>query len=422
MASHPTKYPGINRDENGTYEVRYYLADGRPTRKRGFKTIRDARSFQSEQRKAKEEGSMTDPRAGRITFGEYARSVWYPAKEREAESGDLEPRTLTKLRTYLGTDRKGNLRSDGSGNPDPRAGHYDFLNELPIAKIRYSDIERWRSVFLLNDGKRPRSPSTANSSMATLSAIFDRARRDLLIAKNPCLDVKRLKESRSDRREIRPATTTEIRLLADALPRRYRAVVLVAAFTGLRAGELWGLKIESVNFLKKRLSVVQAVKDDSGELILGPTKNKERRTIDIDDATAAILMEQIQTYPSDTGYIFTTSRGHIVRHGNFKEDYYCPTVDSLGDLLPQGFRFQDLRHSHASHLIRRGASIEQVSLRLGHSSTRTTEDWYIHLFEERDARLVEKLTDLTAETLADPRPNPRPTESPAAAFKKEKAL
>ena len=125
-----------------------------------------------------------------------------------------------------------------------------------------------------------------------------------------------------------------------------------------------------------------------------------------------LLHKQIRDFPSESGLVFTTERGCQVRHSNFKEDYYVPIVKSLGDALPiaksphrdgasTAFRFHDLRHSHASYLIARGAALSDVADRLGHASVRTTEDWYKHLFEDHDVHLRGLLEDLVRETLTE---------------------
>lgn len=391
-----TKYPGIQKNEKGDCKVRYRISSVDARSKTFLKTrypatLKAALDFQAETRKAKNEGQMTDPKAGRVTLGEYARTKWYPSK---VQDPDIEPRTLTNHRTRLGIDREGNSRG---------SGHYDFLSTMPIRTITYSDIERWRNEFL-----EDHSATTVNGSLAALGQIFKRARRDRLVAHNPCDDVSRLKSGA--RRLIIPASQQAIRALADAHPDRYRTAILVAAFTGLRAGELWSLRRDCVNEVKGTIDVVEAVKDDSGHIITGPTKSKERRTISIDKETAALLSQQMNDYPSESDLVFTTERGCQVRHNNFSEDHYVPIVKSLGSALPSAkngkgeltaFRFHDLRHSHASHLIARGVSLSDVADRLGHASVRTTEDWYKHLFEDHDAHLKSLLGDLVRETLAD---------------------
>jgi integrase len=68
--------------------------------------------------------------------------------------------------------------------------------------------------------------------------------------------------------------------------------------------------------------------------------------------------------------------------------------------MPPGFRCYDLRHTHASLLISRGARAEQVAARLGHASVRTTLDWYTHLFEGHDDELLSDLAGLVREASA----------------------
>lgn len=67
-------------------------------------------------------------------------------------------------------------------------------------------------------------------------------------------------------------------------------------------------------------------------------------------------------------------------------------------MMPPAFRCYDLRHTHASLLISRGWRVEQVAERLGHSSVRTTLDWYAHRFEGHDDELLADLAGLVRES------------------------
>jgi integrase len=179
--------------------------------------------------------------------------------------------------------------------------------------------------------------------------------------------------------------------LADTISPRYRAFVLFDALgTGMRPGECWALRVANVDFLRRQVHVVESA--DEG--VAQPTKTEKRRVVRIDEATAEILARHIEEYPSPDGYVFTSPEGKMVRHRNFLADHFDPAREKVRHLMPPGFRCYDLRHTHASWLALRGWRSEQVAERLGHSSVRTTLDWYTHMFEGHDDDLLSDLAGL----------------------------
>jgi integrase len=179
----------------------------------------------------------------------------------------------------------------------------------------------------------------------------------------------------------------------------------------MRAGELWALRVERVDFLRRTVSVLESVEETRGDLVTKPPKNGRVRVVRLDPTTVELLSRHVRDYPSKMGFLFTSPDDAQVRHRNFMRRHFEPAVARAG--LPHlfaraqatgckwcqlpsadhlgSFHFHDLRHSHASALIARGWRPEQVKERLGHGSIRTTMDWYGHLFEGHDD---EQLVDL----------------------------
>jgi hypothetical protein len=137
-----------------------------------------------------------------------------------------------------------------------------------------------------------------------------------------------------------------------------------------------------------RLGGILADAVTCGHLDTKLPKNGKPRHVRLDPATVEILARHVEEYPSPSGYLFTAPNGGPVRHRNFmrKPDRrgrgagpWAKAIAEVPD-LPEGFRFHDLRHSHASLLVFRGWRPEQVKGMLGHGSIRTTYDLYGHLF------------------------------------------
>ena len=101
------------------------------------------------------------------------------------------------------------------------------------------------------------------------------------------------------------------------MPERYRALVLTAAFTGLRWGELAGLRVSDLELLKRRLTVNQALSRDRGALTFGPPKTAaSRRTVVLSPILVEIIADHIHRFPSDSGLVFTATGGTSPRSSN----------------------------------------------------------------------------------------------------------
>jgi integrase len=276
----------------------------------------------------------------------------------ERTKDDVEPSTMRTIASRL-------------------RSHYTYLDPLPIGEIRASDIRTWRKQL---KGLRGLSNDSLNSSLGTLRQIFRTAQEDGIIPENPCLFVQPLRAS--PRHEIVPASVDQIVLLADTLSSRYRAAVLLDALgAGLRAGELWALEGRHYDPELRELRVCQSLREGR----LTPyTKTRRPRTVRLDHTVARMLDQHLDEFPCDAGYIFSTEKRTRVDHNNFMKNVFGPALKSLGSSMPSGFRFHDLRHTHAALLIRRAWRPEQIKERLGHASIRTTFDWYGHLFDRHD--------------------------------------
>jgi integrase len=187
-------------------------------------------------------GSWVDPARGQLPIAQYA-NAWL------SERAKLRPRTRE---LYEGLLRLHIL---------PALGHVE------LGKLTPSAVRRWHSGLLTS--VRP-GPSTAAKAYRLLHAILATAVADELIAKNPCIIEGAGLERAPERKMI---TVAQVWELADAVEARYRTLVLMAAFTGLRRGELFGLTRGRIDLLHKTVTVAeqrQQLRD--GTLTVGPPK------------------------------------------------------------------------------------------------------------------------------------------------------
>lgn len=122
-------------------------------------------------------------------------------------------------------------------------------------------------------------------------------------------------------------------------------------YTGLRAGELWGLRVDRLNLLKRSLRVEQSLSEVRGEVRLGRLKTQaSKRSVSLPRFLSEILSEHIEQFSDE--FVFTAPGGGAVRHRNFMRRHFDRALVDAG--LPRDVTFHDLRHTCASPLITQG--------------------------------------------------------------------
>jgi integrase len=182
--------------------------------------------------------------------------------------------------------------------------------------------------------------------------------------------------------------------LAEAMPERAQATVLFAAGAGLRMGEVLGLTVDRVDFLRRTVRVDrQMVTPARGEPRFGPPKTpSSRRTVPLARVTLDVLAAHLARWPTGPeGLVFTSGRGEPWRRGTFAE-LIRDAREAAG--LLESVTFHDMRHHYASALIAAGCSIKAVQSALGHKNASETLDTYSHLWPSDEDRLREAVEAL----------------------------
>ena len=192
----------------------------------------------------------------------------------------------------------------------------------------------------------------------------------------------------SSAREIVPLDVAQVRAVAEGMPDRWRAIVAVAAGTGLRQGELLGLTVDRVDFLRRQLRVDrQLVTVGTGPTAIRfgePKTQASYRTIPLPAVVVDVLSAHLAEFGSgDDGLIFSTSEGGPIRRQRMA-DAWRKAATAAG--LDESVKFHDLRHFYPSLLIRHGESVKVVQARLGHASAAETLDTYAHLWPDDEDR------------------------------------
>jgi integrase len=228
------------------------------------------------------------------------------------------------------------------------------------------------------------APATTVNCFRWLSTIMRAAVADRLIPISPCEGVKL---PRIERDLVVPFTTGQVLDLVDAAPDRFRAMVVTAAGSGLRQGELLGLDVSRVDFLHRTIRIDrQLITPAKGAPYFAPPKtDASRRVVPVADEVLAVLSEHVREHVEPGVLLFTSGDGRPLRRQRAAE-LWRTTVAGAPSVEP-GARLHDLRHYFASLLISQGASVKAVQHALGHASASETLETYSHLWPDDGERV-----------------------------------
>ncbi|MGH9188037.1 MAG: site-specific integrase [Acidimicrobiales bacterium] len=245
-----------------------------------------------------------------------------------------------------------------------------------------------------------------------LRAIMNTAVEDGLIARSPCV----IKGAGAERSPERPVISVdEVFTIADAMPPRFRALVLLAAFSSLREGELFGLCRRHLDLLHGTVTVDQQAQTlrDGRVIVTIPKTDAGLRTVTLPAALVPELEAHLAAYaqPDGEALVFTGEKGAPLRRNHWSTTWR-KAARRVG--VPN-LHFHDLRHAGNTMAAATGASTKELMARMGHSSPRAALI-YQHATRERDAAIASALNEvLTSEdrTPSAPVVRLRPTRSSA---------
>jgi integrase len=248
------------------------------------------------------------------------------------------------------------------------------LGERRLDEVGVDDI----LALISNLRKRGYSGTTVAAILTPLSRLFAHAVRRGLIEVNPVSKLDRSERPRVSRQERPVLNREEIRRLLEAAPSRYRTLLATAILSGLRQGELLGLRWRDVDFDNELIRVRTAL--DRKRRDVPPKTEHAVRDVILMPALAKALRahkrESVFNQPGD--YVFTTRTGTPHHAPHIGARILKPALETAG---LQPIRWHDLRHTFASLLIAGGANITFVSRQLGHASSQITLGVYAHLLD-----------------------------------------
>jgi integrase len=352
-----TKVCPACRSRRFRHVARYRDPDG-IERSQSFDRKIDAERHLTDQEGRKARNTWTDPDLGR----EVLASFWERWRTRAEAAGRPSQRTLIAYdelwRLYLGP----------------------ALGTRTLASITRGDVEE----LVGHVGQR--SPWRATDVLKVLRMLLNRAMAEDRIGRNPAARVAAPRIAQGEPWVLSPE---EVERLADEAGERWRAFVLLAAYSSLRWSELIALRVDRLELPRRRLRVEEKI-TEHGRLIRGEPKTRHsRRAVSIPEFVALELAEHIWKHPpGPDGLVLTGPEGGPIRRPHFSRLVWKRTTRAAG---LDGFPFKNLRHTGASLAIAAGANPLLVAARLGHTSTRMVERHYVSLFEGLDREIGDKL-------------------------------
>jgi integrase len=248
-----------------------------------------------------------------------------------------------------------------------------FGEETRLSNIRYVDVETYRNHLRqkLTKSGSFRKEASINRAMACLSHILNKAVEWDMMERSPFDRGKSLLLKENNRR-LRFLNEDEIERLLNECPEYLRSITECALHTGMRKGEILSLKWSQIR---------------NGQIYLRKTKTNEAREIPISDHLAKVLKEIRKKSQLRSEYVFTYK-------GTPVQDVKRAFGGALRRAKIEDFRFHDLRHTFASHMVMRGATLKEVQELLGHKDMKMTMR-YAHLSQEHKKKAVNLLNGLT---------------------------
>jgi integrase len=286
-----------------------------------------------------------------------------------------------------------------------------FIGRIKLAELQPAHIQRLRDRLI----EAGRSRDMVKRVVVSLGAILATAMEYGKIARNIVRDQARNRSARERRVAGRHKerlvvgvdipTKDEIRALLAAAQPPYRALIVTAVFTGLRASELRGLSWNDVDLVAETLTVRQRA--DRWNEIGSPKSNAGKRVVPLAPTVVNTLKEwRLQSPKSDRNLVFPTRDGNVANITNLHRTVLGPLQLAAGITSTSTIRakqptateeaanryarrhpkygFHSLRHAAASLFIEDGWSVKRVQSVMGHASVQVTLDTYSHLFPAPD--------------------------------------
>jgi integrase len=369
---------GVRKEGNNYYYV-FDIKDGsgkrKQKKKRGFKTKTEAKKALIEAMHAVNTGTYIEP--SKLTYKDYC-DQWYEAK-----------------RHTIGAQSKKVYESCLRKRIKPTLGN------LVMAKLTPLIIQ----TFLNSLKEEGLSHSTIKKHLEIIKGSLGQAVEDKLIPSNPASKVKIPKVKKKEKKVW--SEEEFLSFLQHAKEDPCYIVFELAITTGMRQGEILGLRWRDLNFDKRILSIRQTWSQDEKSFQSEAKTEASIRTIELSEYTMESLKEQkefIERKKVEYGVLYQDNDLiACTRHGTpFNPSNIRRSFDRLikKASVPK-IRFHDLRHTHATFLLSKKLNVKMVSERLGHSNIKVTLDFYSKVLPTMQKEAVQVLDQVLKKTPRD---------------------
>jgi len=282
---------------------------------------------------------------------------------------------------------------------------FPALGGLPFSKITREMVKR----LIADKVQAGLSWSTVKNIIVPLREIYNHAMEDSVVIVNPAARIGKFNRKRNQEKKVEPLTREELFILLETVENRmphYYPLLLCAARTGMREGELIGLKGGDIDFNGRLIEVQRNV---VRRRVTTPKNGKTRRvdmSLQLTNTLQRLLVRRkaealkrgrsLNDVMED--WVFTTPQGTQLDPNNLRKRVFYRALAMAG---LRRVRFHDLRHTYASLLIQQGESLAYVRDQLGHHSIQITVDTYGHLVPGGNRQAADRLDDMERPKLDD---------------------
>ena len=350
-----------------SWTARWRDRDGKDQYKAGFASKQEAKSYGENQEYLVRQGRTTSASRMNMTLDQFCRDVW---------KGTLDIRKSTKedyqraLRTHI----------------LPKFGH-KVMNE-----IKRADLQTWANELKNEKGL---SHGTIQKQLNLLATILKVAVDNEYLHKSPFAGWKRVKQP--IKKEVIPLTRAQVEQIAANISERFRLVVWVCYWTGMRPSEALGLTWEQCDFEKGVIQVDRQISRDTSIVHDAEMKTKNSvRTVAFPDVLQGLIRTHVAKFGLGPSNVIMTNR--VGKPFRYKDAivHFRKAAKIVG-LKPRDGLHQ-LRHTYVSTCISLGLNMKQIQSLVGHSSITQTMDTYGHLFPDALDEVNEKLNAFSHES------------------------
>ncbi len=245
----------------------------------------------------------------------------------------------------------------------------EVFGNCPLRRFSIRVVEEWQTERMTRN-----KPATVNRVLETLKHMFTKAVDWEMVEEDALKKIRKVKHLPENNRRLRYLSKDECRALIKACKPHLQPIVITALNTGMRKEEILSLEWE------------RHIDLNNGLILLDVTKNGERREIPMNKSVRTTFRELLRRV--DSPYVFSDGNGK--RYLDIKRSF----KSAIRKTGIKDFRFHDLRHCFASHLVMAGVDLTAVQELLGHKNLTMTLR-YAHLSPKHKVQAVEMLTELS---------------------------